>query len=32
VRRLTADMGGCLRVASTPGKGSTFLVELPAVL
>lgn len=30
VRRLVLDAGGALRVESEPGKGSKFIVELPA--
>jgi signal transduction histidine kinase len=30
VRRLVADLGGTLRVETAPGKGSRFIVELPA--
>jgi len=30
VRRLTADLHGSVRVESTPGKGTTFIIELPA--
>ncbi len=31
VRRLVADLGGSLRVETAPGRGSRFIVELPAV-
>ncbi len=31
VRRLLADVGGSLRAESTPGAGSTFTVEIPAI-
>ena len=31
VRRLVLDSNGALRVESEPGRGSTFIVELPAV-
>jgi signal transduction histidine kinase len=31
VRRLVLDAHGTLRVDSHPGKGSKFIVELPAV-
>ncbi len=30
VRRLVADLGGSLRVETTPGQGTTFIVDLPA--
>jgi signal transduction histidine kinase len=30
VRRLVLDSNGTLRVESEPGKGSTFIVEIPA--
>lgn len=30
VRRLLTDIGGMLRVESTPGQGTTFTVEIPA--
>jgi signal transduction histidine kinase len=30
VRRLVADLGGSLRVETAPGRGTTFIVELPA--
>ena len=29
VRRLVADMGGRIDVASEPGRGTTFTIELP---
>jgi signal transduction histidine kinase len=29
VRRLVGDLGGSLRVETSPGQGSTFIVELP---
>src|SRR5690606_21550111 len=29
VRRLVTDMGGRIRVASEPGRGTTFRIELP---
>jgi signal transduction histidine kinase len=30
VRRLVTDLGGTLRVETAPGRGTTFIVELPA--
>jgi signal transduction histidine kinase len=30
VRRLVMDSNGSLKVESEPGKGSTFIVEIPA--
>ena len=30
VRRLTADLHGSVRVESAPGKGTTFIIDLPA--
>jgi signal transduction histidine kinase len=30
VRRLIADLGGALQVETTPGRGTTFSIELPA--
>ena len=30
VRRLVMDLGGTLKVESAPGKGTTFVIELPA--
>ena len=30
VRRLTADLHGSLRVTSEPGRGTTFIVDLPS--
>ena len=32
VRRLTGDMGGTLRVASEPGRGTTVTIDLPAAI
>jgi two-component system, NtrC family, sensor histidine kinase AtoS len=29
VRRLVADLGGRIRIDSVPGRGTTFLIELP---
>jgi len=30
VRRLVTDLGGSLRVETAPGRGTTFVIELPA--
>jgi signal transduction histidine kinase len=30
VRRLVTDLGGTLRVETAPGRGTSFIVELPA--
>lgn len=32
VRRLVTDLGGALRVETAPGRGTTFTVDLPAVV
>jgi signal transduction histidine kinase len=32
VRRLVTDLGGSLRVETAPGRGSTFIVDLPAAV
>jgi signal transduction histidine kinase len=30
VQRLIGELGGSLRAESSPGRGSTFVVEIPA--